>query len=955
MKKVLYLTSNRFFIGRILPMLILVLGSFIGHAQILTFEFNTGGSLTSNTNSANITSSTISYTTGTLTSATTPPTSFTVSNWVNAATIAADEYFQFTITPVTNGSFTVSTMVFNYSRATNGPQTLAIRNSLDNYASDIATATVTNNGTTAQVLTVNINQTTSSSAVTYRIYAYVGAGNNTGAGGFSGTGNDIVVNGTATSSNFSGSAVISRAGRASICLGDSSSIALNITGGVPPYTVQTIDNLGLLRTFTGVRTNTPIYVYPQESKTYSISSLTDSNGQSLLAANFSGSGAITVTSSPVATTVGNYSRNLTHNDGLTLTYADGSQCKSWVKIQDALGGNVLGSTTCTADVYASLQKNSTERSFLARKINIAPTTNGNAVVTLFYTQAEFSAYNAAITYTQKLPATSTDTVGVTSKLIIRRTANSIETDSLTSFTPDSVRWNGTNSQWEVTFQVNDGLLSGNYYVSTPFTSTKMVTGLTHNTATPVSGNTSASVTIDWNDVVDVTQYRLRYRAVGGNWNPNTITGSQRVLTLAFNTTYEVQVRVYESGSVQGEYTRTYTFTTPSDPGKLPDCTIPTNITTTINSAVSATINWTAASQAATYLVEMRPKNTLVWGGSSTSTTSKTFVSLSPSTTYEFRIRTHCTPGTTENGTSVFSAVDTFRTSAMAPCGAVQNLTTSSVTANSVGLQWSSVSFATGYQVQLRLKNTAVWGGTTTAGTSFTFNNLSGSSTYEYRVRAFCNNTPALTTTTSGAFTTVGEFTTSATPVLATCLAPTNVVVTPSLTTLAMSWDSAANANRYFLNIKQASSSTWGGTTSYGLSYTFSNLAPATNYHIRLRTVCNVGTTVNSNSAFTDTIFTATTALPNKMINGHIDLPIAIYPNPTRDILQIDYSSNTSELVRVLVLDVTGRTVYTTEAKPLIGENNITLNLSMLQDGIYVVRVLQGNEVRFVGQVTKTNR
>lgn len=955
MEKVLYLTSNRFFIGRMLPMLILVLGSFIGHAQILTFEFNAGGSLTSNTNSANLTSSTISYTTGTLTSATTPPTSFTVSNWVNAATIATDEYFQFTITPVTNGSFTVSTMVFNYSRATNGPQTLAIRNSLDNYASNIATATVTNNGTTAQVLTVNINQTTSSSAVTYRIYAYVGAGNNTGSGGFSGTGNDIVVNGTATSSNFSGSAVISRSGRSSICVGDSSSIAFNITGGTAPYTVQTIDNLGLLRTFTGVQTNTPIYVYPQETKTYSISSLTDNNGQALLAANFSGSAVVTVTASPVATTAGTYTRTLAHNDGLTLTYADGSQCKSWVKIQDSLGGTTLGSTTCSADVLATLPLNSTARSFIARKINIAPTTNGIAMVTLFYTQAEFSAFNSAITYQTKLPATSTDTVGVNSNLIIRRTSNSTETDSLTSFTPSLVVWNQTNAQWEVTFRVNDGVLLGNYYISTPFTSTKIISGLTHSTVTPVIGNTSASVTVDWNDVVGVTQYRCRYRAVGGTWNPSTVTGSQRLLTLAFSTTYEVQVRVYESATVQGEYTRTYTFTTPADPGKLPNCTLPDNIVPTINNAYSATINWTAASQGLSYLVEMRPKNTLVWGGSSTTSTSMTFVSLSPSTTYEYRVRTQCTPGTTENGMSAFSTIDTFRTSAMTACGVVQNLTTSSISANSVGLQWSSVNFATGYQIQVRVKNTAVWGGSSTAGTTFTFNSLSGSTTYEYRVRAFCNNTPALTTTTSGNFTAVSEFTTSASPVLATCLPPTNVVVTPSPTSLALSWDSAINANRYFLNIKPASSSTWGGLTSYGLAYTFNNLSPATNYHIRVRTTCNIGTTVNSNSAFTDTIFTATTALPNKMITGSIDLPIAIYPNPTRDLLQIDYSSISDELVRVLVLDLAGRAVYSVETTPLIGENNFTLNLSSLQDGLYVVRVQQGQHIRFVGQVSKCNR
>ncbi|MGI9191617.1 MAG: fibronectin type III domain-containing protein [Chitinophagaceae bacterium] len=922
-------------------------------AQILTFEFNAGGSLTSNTNSANITSSTISYTTGTLTQTAVPPNGFTVSNWVNGAAIDLTEYFQFTITPVTNGSFSITTMVVNYSRATNGPQTIAIRSSINNYASDLATATVTNNGTTAQVLTFNVNQATSSTAVTYRLYGYLGAGNNTGSGGFSGTGNDIVVNGTATSSNFTGSAAISRPGRSSICLGDSSSIGFTITGGTPPFTIQTIDDLGLLRTFTGVRNNTPIYVYPQESKTYSISTLTDSNGQSLLPANFSGSASITVTNSPVVSTVGSFNRTLLHNDGLTLTYADGSLCRSFARIKDALGGTSPGSTNVSAQVYSiKALSNSTARHFVSRRVNINPTNNIGSSVTLFFTQSELDSFNSTVTYQQKLPQSSSDTSGVLQKMLVRRTSSSTETSSLlNTFTPDSVRWNATNSQWEVSFTVADNQLSGDFYVSPPFTSSHLVSNLTHIASTPAVGATGASVTVDWDSIPGVTQYRFRIRPQGGNWNTSTITGSQRTVSLAFNTTYEVQVRAYINSTTQGEYTTVYTFTTPLEGGKLQDCLTPTT-SVTVNSPSSATVSWSSATNGASYVVQVRPKNSLVWGGSSTSGNSITFNALSSNTIYEYRIRTTCTPGTTVNGTSNFSAVDSFTTLTLGSCGTVNNISVTNVGINSATIRWSPTLYASSYQVQMRLKNSASWGGTTLTDTSFTFNNLSANSQYEFRVRAFCNN-PSLTNTPSGLFSSIGEFTTNA-QTLTACLPPTNIQTTPTANSVGITWNTALNGMQYFVNLKTQNAGSWGGTTVSTNNITFSSLSPSTNYQVRIRTVCTPGTTFSANSVFSDTVLFVTTSLANLFETGIEASAVRVYPNPAQHLLHIDYSSLNTEPVHVALHDMAGRLIYENKMTPLVGDNNIEIDLSSVSSGLYMLSVIQQGKRLFMNKVQKSN-
>lgn len=87
-------------------------------------------------------------------------------------------YFEFTLTP--NSAYSVSLTGISFgSRSTGtGPQAYSLRSSLDNYASDIATGSLPNNA--AWILYAPTIPTPASSAVgaaiTYRIYGYGGAG-----------------------------------------------------------------------------------------------------------------------------------------------------------------------------------------------------------------------------------------------------------------------------------------------------------------------------------------------------------------------------------------------------------------------------------------------------------------------------------------------------------------------------------------------------------------------------------------------------------------------------------------------------------------------------------------------------------------------------------------------------------------------------------------------------------
>ena len=178
----------------------------LGFGQILTFDFDAiiapaPTSYDSNSNDAGLTISTI--TRGSGLTAFSNNDRFNGRSWnqvdlTNA--IATSDYMEFSITPTPGYKFNITTIVVNFQRSNTGPKTLALRNSLDSYATTIdGEKTLANVVDITEIITFNVVQTNSSVPVTYRIYGW--AGETGGSGGFEGKavdgfGDDIVVNGS---------------------------------------------------------------------------------------------------------------------------------------------------------------------------------------------------------------------------------------------------------------------------------------------------------------------------------------------------------------------------------------------------------------------------------------------------------------------------------------------------------------------------------------------------------------------------------------------------------------------------------------------------------------------------------------------------------------------------------------------------------------------------------------
>ncbi|MGI9191618.1 MAG: fibronectin type III domain-containing protein [Chitinophagaceae bacterium] len=918
------------------------------YGRIVGFDFsNTSGFLNSkgsSFNNATYVDTSLVVKSGTLSSPlnSTVNGNFIVNNYFiasgftansEALAITMNSFVQFTITPKAGYEFRLDSLLLRWRNATSGVTAVFVRTSQNNFATTVAADTVTRGS--AGLLRLGLTSPiTSDSNIVVRIYAYGSAASqNFGFGErpISTINPDIEARGR-MSAKTPISNLMAGVGTYNICQGSPVWLKHIATDGTPPYTIYFRD-AGNHRYQTVLNKETDsVQIYPEGNWNYTLDSVIDVNGHK--ATSLLGNVNVNVQAGSSMQNVGTWSYSHPMTDASFRTFADGASCGAWMKISDTSDGIALGTVNAGLQTYANLLFNQTSRYFVPRKFSISASQPATATVTFYLTQADFNAFNAQTSYQLKMPIDSSDVLNNRSNIRVVQSIGNNESNELNWIQPESITWNSSQQYWEVVCRVVDSVMNGNYYITSHFTSSKMVGAISHTAQTPQTGNANAVVTIDWADVPGVTQYRFRFRPKGTlSWNVSTITGSERTYSyLSFNTTYELQVRVYENATTQGEYSGIYEFTTPIAPNKSPDCISPTASVLSVT-ATSVNIQWVSVAYAETYQVQMRPKNSLNWGGTSTASTSWSFNSLSPSTTYEYRIRTQCAAGQTAQDFSAFNAIDTFRTADAVYCETPLNIALQSVNSNSAVLVWDNSLYAQQYTIQSRVKNTLVWGGTTVVDNSVMLDELSPNTTYEFRVRSVCDGSP--TQNSNSVFSASFEFTT-APQELGVCLAPQINNISSGTNSISISWDNVANGALYFVQFKPQSASTWGGSSTTGNQLSWSNLSANTAYDVRIRTTCNAGTTLTPTSMFSSiqTISTnaAKAAMPQR---------ISVYPNPTDNWIHITRSNTQAEQIEVRLVDLSGRILANTPIELSEGQTVWTYSLANYVPGFYFLHINDG--------------
>lgn len=431
--------------------------------------------------------------------------------------------------------------------------------------------------------------------------------------------------------------------------------------------------------------------------------------------------------------------------------------------------------------------------------------------------------------------------------------------------------------------------------------------------------TTTSVRLSWSAIQGSSSYTVQYRVGSvGAW---TTISAATATNLTLNGLLQSTVYTWRVRASCSTYSSVATFNTGGSGGN-PACSQPSNLNIANLSTTSVNLTWSAISGAFNYTVQYRVGTTGAWTTTSATTgTSLTLSGLIASTVYTWRVKASC---------SVYSSVATFNTGGSGgnpSCSQPSNLNEANLLTSSVNLTWSAISGAFDYTVQYRVSTSTTWITTSaTTATNLTLAGLLGGTEYSWRVKASCSEYSSI-----AVFTTDGTGTGGGGGGSTSCSSPSNTntdVVQP--TSATVSWEPQGGALNYTVQYRLATSTTYltVGTVTNSI-ITIIRLQAGREYVWRVKANCSP---YGSDVQFT----TPLTALRTAQITNEPATAVSIFPNPANDQIQIRAALAGTQ---VMILDATGRTLAT----DIIRDNIHTLNVSQLNNGIYLVRLTYDNQ------------
>jgi hypothetical protein len=478
-----------------------------------------------------------------------------------------------------------------------------------------------------------------------------------------------------------------------------------------------------------------------------------------------------------------------------------------------------------------------------------------------------------------------------------------------------------------------------------------------NTAVSWAGNSSQTIT--WNVAsttaapVSCANVKISISTDGGatfsTLVASTPNDGTEVVTIPNTPTTTARIKIEAVGNIFFDISNT-NFTITAGSG----CGSPAGLTAVPVDNTNDTISWTAVSGAVSYDVDYKATSSSTWINAATATTV-TFVGLSgltPGTTYDYRVRTNCS-----SGSSAYSTAQ-FTTTGGVTCTAPAGLTSSAITTTGATLGWSAVSGALTYDVDYKPNSSSTWtnAATGTTSTTVTVSGLTAATLYDWRVRTNCSGgcsayTAAqfTTTTSTTCASTLDNSTNGTTAGAATIPFNTDVTglispsadidnykfvittrgtITITLTTLPGDYDlKLLNSSGSQVAISQN-----GGTTSESISRTVS----AGTYYAQ---VYGYNGANSATSCYTLRVQLGTATRGEDLITGDVQ-KVAVFPNPANTVVNLNLTGFTGKS-DVSLFDVNGREVL----HRVVTSINSQLDISALRTGIYMMRIKNdGKEV-----------
>ena len=260
-----------------------------------------------------------------------------------------------------------------------------------------------------------------------------------------------------------------------------------------------------------------------------------------------------------------------------------------------------------------------------------------------------------------------------------------------------------------------------------------------------------------------------------------------------------------------------------------------------------------------------------------------------------------------------------------------------------------------YRIRYREVGTSSWSlktmgsptgsGCNTSNTSKLALNLTPSTTYEYDFKIWYCNASTINWHSGGTFTT-----------LDLCPNVSNFSVSTPLTTQAVFTWNDANGPYEFARIKlrvdsisNPVSSDWQNAGGFGVMYPAftknkNGLVPGETYRGQARTWCNVSGGAYRSPTWTSLIYWTqpTSIRDGGLVSSIVDLEV--YPNPSRDVFNLNFVSEYNQTLKVRILNVVGEEIYTEDLESFIGEYRKQINLEEYSRSIYFLEIETMNGV-----------
>lgn len=306
------------------------------------------------------------------------------------------------------------------------------------------------------------------------------------------------------------------------------------------------------------------------------------------------------------------------------------------------------------------------------------------------------------------------------------------------------------------------------------------------------------------------------------------------------------------------------------------------------------------------------------------------------------------------------------------CGTPSSLSASAVTSSSATLSWAAVSGATSYNVQYKTSSATTWTTTTSTTNSKSLSGLAASTTYNFQVQAVCSTTSAYSSaasfTTSAATGTscTDNYESNNTKSTAKSIATNSAITAKIGSSTDVDWFKFSNASTqknilvelynlpfdYDLQLYKSNGTllaTSENANTDAESIIYNNATTAT-YYVK---VYGYGGAYSSSSCYNLKASISSTAFRNDGSEENLEAlesapafeNLSIFPNPVQDVLTIDFNTFEISDANVTVYDMYGKEMLRLPVSVNKGSNRVELNMGGIANGVYIVNVQQGTEIR----------